>query len=151
MRQYVIWSGLFQLTRKWLISFGWSGHTRHGHQIYSVWKSGSKGVWKISNVGVQCMHLIKPAGCRVELQTNVIRRFPKISQSWRMPLLGPYPGWKHSSSNSRCFQRGEGPSRGLLRDCKIFAYVYLRIATVWSSTAVSACHVTRWWLDIYHV
>ena len=23
---------------------------------------------------------------------KVIRRFPKIAQSWRRPLLGPYPG-----------------------------------------------------------
>ena len=27
----------------------------------------------------------------IELQTKVIRRFPKISQSWRRPLLGPSP------------------------------------------------------------
>ena len=30
----------------------------------------------------------------LELQTKVIRRFAKISQSRRRPLLGPSPGWK---------------------------------------------------------
>ena len=28
----------------------------------------------------------------LELQTKVIRRYPKISQSRRRPLLGPFPG-----------------------------------------------------------
>ena len=31
----------------------------------------------------------------LELQTKVIWRFPKISQSRRRPLLGRSPGWKH--------------------------------------------------------
>ena len=31
---------------------------------------------------------------QLELQTKVIRRFPKILQSRRRPLLGPSPGWK---------------------------------------------------------
>ena len=31
----------------------------------------------------------------LELQTKAIQRFPKISHSWRRPLLGPSPGWKH--------------------------------------------------------
>ena len=30
----------------------------------------------------------------IQLQTKVIRMFPKISQSRRRPLLGPSPGWK---------------------------------------------------------
>ena len=31
----------------------------------------------------------------IELERKVIRRFAKISQSRRRPLLGPFPGWKH--------------------------------------------------------
>ena len=30
----------------------------------------------------------------LELKTKAIRRFPKISQSRRRSLLGPFPGWK---------------------------------------------------------
>ena len=37
----------------------------------------------------------------LELQTKVILRFPKISQSWRRPLLGPSPGWKLALSHLR--------------------------------------------------
>ena len=33
--------------------------------------------------------------CAVELQTKVIRRYAKILQSCRRPLLGTFPGWKH--------------------------------------------------------
>ena len=60
----------------------------------------------------------------LELQTKVKRRFANISQSQRRPLLGLV--------GSRCFKQGEGPSRGLFRDCEIFAN--LRITLVWSST-----------------
>ena len=34
----------------------------------------------------------KTEAAQVELETKVIRRFPKISQSRRGPLLGPSPG-----------------------------------------------------------
>ena len=33
--------------------------------------------------------------CRGELETKVIRRFPKISQSRKRPLQEPSPVWKH--------------------------------------------------------
>ena len=33
-------------------------------------------------------------GCILELETKVIRRYAKISQSRRRPLLWPSPGWK---------------------------------------------------------
>ena len=36
-------------------------------------------------------HIARP----LELKTKAIRRFGKISQSRRRPLLGPSPGWKH--------------------------------------------------------
>ena len=58
----------------------------------------------------------------LELQTKVIRRFPKISQSQRRPLLGPAcPLWLLR----RC------PNFPFLRDCEIFGN--LRIAFVSSS------------------
>ena len=34
----------------------------------------------------------KTEAAQVELETKAIRRFPKISQSRRRPLLGPSPG-----------------------------------------------------------
>ena len=38
--------------------------------------------------GKVCSNCRRPDhGCRLELQTKVIRRGPKISQSWRRPLL----------------------------------------------------------------
>ena len=42
----------------------------------------------------------------------------------------------------RCFQPGEGPSRGLLRDCEIFAN--LRIAFVSSSSVFSVWSAVAW-------
>ena len=47
--------------------------------------------------------------CLLELQTKVKRRFAKSLQSQRRPLL--------ALVGSRRFQPGEGPSRGLFRDC----------------------------------
>ena len=44
-------------------------------------------------------------------------------------------------SPSRHFQPGEGPSRGLLQDCEIFAY--LRITFVWSSDIQAVIMHTR--------
>ena len=38
------------------------------------------------------LSLAATEGDKVELETKIIRRFPKISQSRRMPLLGPSPG-----------------------------------------------------------
>ena len=61
----------------------------------------------------------------LELETKVIRRFPKISQSQRRLLLG------------LCFQLEEDRGRGLLRDCKIFGN--LRITFV----SISSCNVSK--------
>ena len=40
-----------------------------------------------------------------ELQTKVIRRFPKISQSRRRPLLGPSPCWKRLLAHLRHYAK----------------------------------------------
>ena len=45
------------------------------------------------------------------------RLIGEVVQSRRRPLLGPFPGCLKCESASRHFQPGEGPSRGLLRDC----------------------------------
>ena len=47
---------------------------RLGHNSAEIRQSryllSSKGVRKFSSVGVQCMHLIKPAGCRVRVSCD---------------------------------------------------------------------------------
>ena len=40
----------------------------------------------------QQQHDSHAGGLGLVLETKVIRMFPKISQSWRRPLLGPSPG-----------------------------------------------------------
>ena len=44
------------------------------------------------NLGGPVLQSAAVLGHKVELETKVIKRFPKISQSRRRPLLGPSPG-----------------------------------------------------------
>ena len=62
-----------------------------------VWSCGNKCsrqtfIWRISSGFNQ--QLCAPPAPPIELETKVIWRVLKISQSRRRPLLGPTPGWK---------------------------------------------------------
>ena len=69
-----------------------------------VYVSAAKSWWEIGKNDPACLYLTvycppaarRAAVCsraeKIQLETKVIRMFPKISQSRRRPLLGPYPG-----------------------------------------------------------
>ena len=76
----------------------------------------------------------------VELEMKIMRKFAKISKSWRRLLPGPSPGWKHLLTISHL-------SRGLLRDCDIFAK--FRLTFVSSSTTETDIYQYLWGLNIH--
>ena len=112
--------------------------------------------WDWAHTGGHC-HSPSIDTLQLELETKAIRRFAKISQSRRKALQVRSPGWKRLlrllalSHLKHLTQRSLGPggfvsivsyshpSRGLLRDCEIFAN--LRITFVSSSNIVPC---VRW-------
>ena len=71
------------------IGFCGCAHLSVTRETFSVWIFSSRLVSK-------CLLLCRclPVDQALELETKVKRRFTKISQSRRRPLLGPSPGWK---------------------------------------------------------